>query len=175
MKTRNIKVLTATLFVLTAALIANLCLGASGVSAGEILRALVRGEKDSVGARILLYVRLPRALAAMLAAFFGAELWLQITLFVVVSVGMLLALRPLLKKYITPKKLRTNVDSVIGSQGLVLEPIDNLAGTGRVKLGGMEWSARSENGEPIETGTIVKVEKIEGVKVFVSTVNVPVK
>ena len=115
------------------------------------------------------------ALAAMLAAFFGAELWLQITLFVVVSVGMLLALRPLLKKYITPKKLRTNVDSVIGSQGLVLEPIDNLAGTGRVKLGGMEWSARSENGEPIETGTIVKVEKIEGVKVFVSTVNVPVK
>ena len=115
------------------------------------------------------------ALAALLAAFFGAELWLQITLFVVVSVGMLLALRPLLKKYITPKKLRTNVDSVIGSQGLVLEPIDNLAGTGRVKLGGMEWSARSENGEPIETGTIVKVEKIEGVKVFVSTVNVPVK
>ena len=115
------------------------------------------------------------ALAALLAAFFGAELWLQITLFVVVSVGMLLALRPLLKKYIIPKKLRTNVDSVIGSQGLVLEPIDNLAGTGRVKLGGMEWSARSENGEPIETGTIVKVEKIEGVKVFVSTVSVPVK
>ncbi len=115
------------------------------------------------------------ALAAMLVAFFGAELWLQITLFVVVSVGMLLALRPLLKKYITPKKLRTNVDSVIGSQGLVLEPIDNLAGTGRVKLGGMEWSARSENGEPIEAGVVVKVEKIEGVKVFVSTVNVPVK
>ena len=67
MKTRNAKVLAATLIVLGIALLANLCLGASGVSAGEILRALVRGEKDSVGARILMYVRLPRALAAMLA------------------------------------------------------------------------------------------------------------
>ena len=115
------------------------------------------------------------ALAALLAAFFGAELWLQIALFIAVSVGLLLALRPLLKKYIIPKKLRTNVDSVIGSQGLVLEPIDNLAGTGRVKIGGMEWSARSESGESIEVGAIIKVEKIEGVKVFVSTVSVPVK
>ena len=115
------------------------------------------------------------ALAALLAAFFGAELWLQIALFIAVSVGMLLALRPLLKKYIIPKKLRTNVDSLIGTQGIVLEPINNLAGTGRVKLGGMEWSARSESGESIEVGAIIKVEKIEGVKVFVSTVSVPVK
>lgn len=115
------------------------------------------------------------ALAAMLAAFFGAELWLQILLFFVVSVGMLLALRPLLKKYITPRKLRTNVDSVIGTQGMVLEAIDNLAGTGRVKLGGMEWSARSESGDPIEAGSVIKVERVEGVKVFVSTVSVPVK
>ena len=104
------------------------------------------------------------ALVAMISALLGAELWLQVTLFVVVSVGLILALRPLLKKYITPKKARTNVDSVIGSQGVVLERIDNIAGAGRVKLGGMEWSARSMGGEILEAGTVVKVEKIEGVK-----------
>ena len=112
------------------------------------------------------------ALVAMVAALLEAQLWLQIVLFMVVSVGLLLALRPLLKKYITPKKIRTNVDSVIGTQGVVLEQIDNIAGTGRVKLGGMEWSARSSSGEPIEEHTRVRVDKIEGVKVFVTPVEV---
>ena len=110
------------------------------------------------------------ALVAMVAALLEAQLWLQIVLFMVVSVGLLLALRPLLKKYITPKKIRTNVDSVIGTQGVVLEQIDNIAGTGRVKLGGMEWTARSATGEPIAPGEVIRVEKIEGVKVFVITV-----
>jgi membrane protein implicated in regulation of membrane protease activity len=114
------------------------------------------------------------ALVAMLAAILGAEVWLQILVFVAVSIGLLLALRPLLKKYITPKKVRTNVDSVIGSQGMVLETINNLAGTGRVKLGGLEWSARSGSGEVIPEGTVITVEKVEGVKVFVTPVSVPV-
>ena len=108
------------------------------------------------------------ALAAMISAICGAQLWLQIVLFVAVSVGFLLALRPLLKKYITPKKVATNIDAVIGQQGIVLEEIDNIAGTGRVKLGGMEWSARSANGAVIPAETVIKVEKIEGVKVFVT-------
>ena len=115
------------------------------------------------------------ALVAMVAALLEIDLWVQIVLFMVVSVGLLFALRPLLKKYITPKKVRTNVDSVIGSQGVVLEQIDNVTGTGRVKLGGMEWSARSAAGEVIAPGEVIVVEKIEGVKVFVSTANVPVK
>jgi membrane protein implicated in regulation of membrane protease activity len=114
------------------------------------------------------------ALVAMLAALTGGPLGLQIFLFVAVSIGLLLALRPLLKKYITPKKVRTNMDSVIGSQGMVLETIDNLAGTGRVKLGGLEWSARSGSGEVIPEGTVITVEKVEGVKVFVTPVSVPV-
>lgn len=115
------------------------------------------------------------ALAAMLAAIFGLHLWVQITLFVVVSVGLLIAFRPLLKKYITPKKTATNADALVGAKGIVLERIDNIAGTGRVKLGSLDWSARSENGECIEAGVVVNVEKIQGVKVFVSPVKVPVK
>ena len=114
------------------------------------------------------------ALAAMVAAFLGAQVWLQVTIFGVVSVGLLLALRPVIKKYINPKHTRTNIDAVIGTEGIVIEAIDNLAGTGRVKLGGMEWSARSTSGENIAPNTVIKVDRIEGVKVFVSLVRVSV-
>ena len=109
------------------------------------------------------------AVAAMIAALLGAEIWLQVVLFAAVSVICLLALRPVLKKYLDPKKTKTNIDALIGKQALVQEDIDNVSGTGRVKLDGMQWSARSADGEKIEKDTIVVVEKIEGVKVFVKT------
>ena len=110
------------------------------------------------------------ALAALIAALFGAELWLQIVLFFAISIVLLASLRPLTKKYFTPKITRTNVDGVIGVTGLVTAPIDNISATGQVKLGAMEWTARSTSGQPIEAGTLVKVDKIEGVKAFVSPV-----
>lgn len=112
------------------------------------------------------------ALAAMVISFFG-PIWLQITAFLVVSVVLLTALRPLVRKYITPKVTKTNIDSVIGSVGLVTAPIDNLTASGQVKLGGMEWSARSTSGDPISIGTKVTVDRIEGVKVFVTPAEVP--
>lgn len=111
------------------------------------------------------------SVVAMLAALLGAELWLQVVLFAVVSVVCLMALRPLLKKYLEPKKVKTNIDAIIGTQGVVMERIDNLAGTGKVKLGAMEWTARSVSGETIEKDTVVVVERIEGVKVYVKTQN----
>ena len=111
------------------------------------------------------------AVAAMIAALLGAEIWLQVVLFAAVSVICLLALRPVLKKYLDPKKTKTNIDALIGKQALVQEDIANVSGTGRVKLDGMQWSARSADGEKIEKDTIVVVEKIEGVKVFVKTQN----
>ena len=110
------------------------------------------------------------AFAALIAALFGAELWLQVVLFFAVSIVLLASLRPLARKYFTPKITKTNVDSLIGSQGLVTAPIDNITAQGQVKLGAMEWSARSTSGEPICEGTLVKVDKIEGVKAFVSPV-----
>lgn len=108
------------------------------------------------------------ALAALVAALLEAELWLQIVLFVAVSGVLLLALRPVLRKFFTPKLAKTNVDAVIGSQGLVTEKIDNVTGTGQVKLGGMYWTARSTSGENIGVDTIIKVDRVEGVKAFVS-------
>ena len=114
------------------------------------------------------------SLAALIASLLGAALWLQILLFLAVSAVALAALRPIVRKYIHPKLTATNVDSVIGSVGLVTAAIDNVSATGQVKLGAMEWTARSTSGTPLAAGTLVKVDRIEGVKVFVSPAEVPV-
>lgn len=115
------------------------------------------------------------SLAALITCMLGGALWLQITLFVVVSGGLLAALWPLTKKYLTPKLVSTNIDSVIGAVGLVTTAIDNIEAHGQVKLGAMEWTARSTSGQPIEAGTRVRVDRIEGVKVFVSPAEVNAK
>lgn len=112
------------------------------------------------------------ALSAMIASLLGGQLWLQVLLFLVISAALLAALRPITKKYFTPKLVKTNVDAVIGATGIVLEPIDNTHSTGRVKLGGMEWSARSTGGESIEKGALIRVDRVEGVKVYVSPAQV---
>ena len=113
------------------------------------------------------------SLIALLTALAGGPAWLQTVLFLAVSAGLLLALRPLAKKYLAPKVTATNVDSVVGSTGLVTAAIDNVSASGQVKLGAMEWTARSTSGQPIPVGTLVKVDKIEGVKAFVSPAEVP--
>ena len=110
------------------------------------------------------------SLAALIAAALGAEIWLQAVLFFGVSVGMLCLLRPFVRKYVKPKVIATNVDAIIGSQGYITGKVDNLRSTGTVKLGSMEWTARSSSGEIIDENTLVKVDKIEGVKAFVSPV-----
>lgn len=115
------------------------------------------------------------ALAALIAGLFSAPLWLQLTLFLVVSCLSLACLRPVVRKYFKPKLTKTNVDSIIGSEGYVTADVDNLSAVGQVKLGAMEWTARSANGEPIKAGTLVRVERIEGVKAFVTPVEADVK
>ena len=113
------------------------------------------------------------SLVALIAALLGAPLWLQITLFLAVSAVLLASLRTVIRKHFTPNLTKTNVDAVIGSRGYVTADIDNISATGTVKLGAMEWTARSASGEIIKAGTLVKVEKIEGVKAFVVPVTVP--
>ena len=112
------------------------------------------------------------ALAALIGALCGAELWLQIVLFLAVSIALLASLRPLARKYFTPKLTKTNVDSVIGMQGLVTVQIDNITAQGQVKLGAMEWTARSTSGKTIPAGTLVTVDSVEGVKVLVTPAQV---
>lgn len=112
------------------------------------------------------------ALAAILVSLLGGNLVIQGVVFLVVSCVLLALARPVLRKYYTPRITRTNVDSLPGSLGLVTADIDNVVGAGEVKLGAMTWTARSTDGSPIPAGTQVRVDRIEGVKAFVSPLRV---
>ncbi|MCQ2474599.1 MAG: NfeD family protein [Clostridia bacterium] len=107
------------------------------------------------------------ALCALVAEVLDAPLWLQLTIFVVVSAITLAATRPLVKKMKSNPSVSTNADSIIGQKALVTEDIDNLAAKGRADINGMSWSARSEDNTKIPAGTEVVVRRIEGVKLIV--------
>ena len=112
------------------------------------------------------------SLAALIISVTGGSVGLQIFVALAVSAVLLACLRPLVRKHFTPGLTKTNVDAVIGTCGYVTADIDNANATGTVKLGAMEWTARSVSGAPIAKGTLVKVDRIEGVKVFVIPVEV---
>lgn len=106
-------------------------------------------------------------LAAVIAALLGAPIWLQTVLFFGVAAILLAIMRPFTRKFIRPKVIATNVDALIGTTGYVTADIDNLHSQGYVKLGTMEWVARSTDGSQISAGTLVRVERIEGAKAMV--------
>ena len=113
------------------------------------------------------------ALAALIAAGVGAPVWLQITLFLVVSGVLLALLRPMMRKVVMPKRTATNADRHLGKVALVTEEINNLQETGTVKLDGVIWTARSEHDEVIPVGATITVLRIEGVKVVVAPAEQP--
>lgn len=115
------------------------------------------------------------ALVSMVAALLHVSVPVQVVLFFVVSGILLASLRPVLQRYFVPKLKKTNIDAVIGASGLVTEDIDNIQGKGKVKVGAMDWTARSTDDSMISAGTQIRVDRIEGVKVFVSPVKETVK
>lgn len=110
------------------------------------------------------------SLAALIAALFDAQLWLQIVWFLVISFVTLYYTRPLVKKYVNSRSQPTNADMVIGKEALVTEDIDNVEATGAVSVGGKVWTARSADGGRIKSGAVVSVLRIEGVKLIVEPV-----
>ena len=107
------------------------------------------------------------ALIAFLVSLAGGPLWLQILLFLVISVVLLLFTRPLAVKYLNKNVQKTNVDSIPGQKGIVTVTIDNLKAEGQVTIRGMEWSARAKDDNIIEKGKVVRVIAVEGVKLIV--------
>lgn len=107
------------------------------------------------------------AAAALAAALLGTNVWIQIGLFLSVSLVLLIFTRPVAVRYMNKSALKTNVDSLTGEQGVVDEAIDNLKGTGKVRLNDVFWTARSENGEVIEKGAVVEILRVDGVKLIV--------
>jgi membrane protein implicated in regulation of membrane protease activity len=116
------------------------------------------------------------ALGAIVVALLGGGLILQVTVFLALAVALLLSLRSIVRKHFTPHVTKTNIDSIIGATGIVVTPVNNIAALGQVQINGMEWSARSSDNSHIPAGAMVRVDRVEGVKVFVSLVeeSVPV-
>lgn len=108
------------------------------------------------------------ALVATIASLFGAPLVLQIILFLVASALLLYFTRPIAVKYFNKDRVRTNAESLVGRQAIVISEIDNLQGIGQVNVGGMEWSARTRvDGVKLPVGTVTTILAINGVKLIV--------
>lgn len=111
------------------------------------------------------------ALAAMVSAMLGAPLWLQLVWFALVSVVSLILTRPLAKRYVNARAVRTNADMAIGQDCVVTEAIDNVLGRGAVSVGGKIWTARMcEADGKAEKGAVLRVVRIEGVKLIVEKI-----
>ncbi len=107
------------------------------------------------------------SVAALLALELGAALWLQIVVFLAVSIAALVATRPLARKMLEKTIVPTNADRVLHHTAKVVEAIDNENAEGAVYIDGKTWTARSEDGASIPRGAMVTVVRMEGVKLFV--------
>ncbi len=108
------------------------------------------------------------ALVAGIASALGLPLVVQIVLFFAVSFVLLYFTRPMAVKYFNKDRVKTNAESLVGRQAIVISEIDNLQGIGQVTVGGMEWSARTaEAGVRLDVGSVVNIIAINGVKLIV--------
>lgn len=108
------------------------------------------------------------ALVALIMSFFGLPVWLQVTAFLVISIALLIFVRPLLSEQLALRVEKTNVDAIPGSIGVVTEDIVPIEGKGQVKVKGLDWSACSEHDDfVIPAGTPVIVVRVEGVRLIV--------
>ena len=109
----------------------------------------------------------PASLVSMILSLFDTPPWLQLLLFLVVGLALVIATRPLCRKFLTVKQENTNVDAMVGKSCVVTEEIRNIEGLGEVKVGGLCWSARSVDGRVIAVGELVTVKEVQGVKLIV--------
>lgn len=108
------------------------------------------------------------ALVAIFASLLYAPIFVQVILFLLVSLLSLFFTRPIAMKYFNRDRVKTNVESMVGRQAIVTGEIDNLQATGQVTVSGQEWSARSwDDKVRIPTGAVVVVAAISGVKLIV--------
>ena len=106
-------------------------------------------------------------IAALITSIFTDAVWIQLTVFVLVSILSLLLTRPLVKKAMSFKKEDINAGRVVGQKAIVIETIENGQGKGQVNVCGSIWTARSMDQTVIPKGASVLVDAIEGVKLIV--------
>ena len=136
-----------------------------------LIIAVILGVIEAITVSLISVWFAAGALAAIIPAYFGAPLWGQILVFLAVSAVAFAFTKRFFKDIVKVEKNPTNSDSLIGTDGIVTAEINNLEGKGKVYISGLTWSAKSSDGNDIPEGTVVKVEKIEGVTLFVKTNN----
>lgn len=107
------------------------------------------------------------SVAALIGAVLGIPLWVQLVVFAIVSAVALAITRPLVKRFTQHGVVPTNADRVLGTTAKVTETIDNENSSGAVYVDGKTWTARSEDENVIPAGELVRVQKMEGVKLYV--------
>ena len=107
------------------------------------------------------------ALASLIVSLFSVGIFVQIVVFLIVSLCLLYFTRPIAVKVLKIGHVKTNYESIIGKEGIVLNDINNLAAEGQVSVDGQIWSSRSINGDTIEKGKKVRVIEVKGVKLIV--------
>lgn len=107
------------------------------------------------------------AITAMIVSLFSQSLLLQCLTFAIFSIISIYFLKPFLMKLLTPLTIKSNIDSVIGQSGVVIEDINGKKTMGIVKVNNELWRAISENDEIIEKNTEIIVINVEGVHLIV--------
>ena len=108
------------------------------------------------------------ALLAMVTSFLTHSILIQVIVFVITSILLLIFTRPLVNKFVkVPKEVKTNAYSIIGKKGIVISAINNIEGSGQIKIDGEVWSAKSANDDDIAKDTEVEFIEIDGVKAVV--------
>lgn len=106
------------------------------------------------------------AVAGLLAAVWGWTFLNQLLAFVLVTGIALAVTRPLVRRFASKAMTHTNADRVLGGTGRVTETVDSE--NGAVYVDGKTWTARSEAGDVIPVEAPVRIERIEGVKLYVT-------
>ena len=136
-----------------------------------LVLAIVLGVIEAVTFQMVAIWFCLGALAAIIPSVLGANIWVQFTVFLVVSVAALIGTRPFVKKVLKLRQVHTNADSLIGQVGVVVvDSVDGEITSGRVMVSSQEWAACTEDGMELRKGDRVLVKKIEGVRLIVEII-----
>jgi len=126
---------------------------------------------EAVGpALVSIWFALGAVIALILSFIPEVAWWIEVIVFVVISIATLLALRPILKRYIKRNNYNTNIDSFTGKRGYVIEDVTYLR-PGAVKIGDVSWTAIPVNkDEKIVENEIIEVVAVNGNKLIVKKV-----
>jgi len=119
-------------------------------------------EAETVGLVCIWFII--SAIVSLAVSFFVDNLFIQFAIFVLLGAALMLATRPIVKKFLKVNSQKTNLDRVIGMEGIVTEEIKRNV-IGEVKVDGKKWSAKAT--KKIAVGETVIIEGIEGVKLTV--------